>query len=99
MLSRRPGSRCCFGAMTSLEPTPTLFRCRQCDRKPARTDRSGWPTSFGRKLRWLSLDDLVGAGEDESGDWQTERRCSLHVDGKLIMRRLLDGQIARRCAP
>ena len=41
------------------------------------------------------LDHLIGAGEDRGRDRQAQRVGGLQIDGKSVMGRLFDRQIAR----
>src|SRR5215207_6218961 len=49
-----------------------------------------------RELR-ASFDHLVGAGEERGRNGEAERFGGLQVEDELKFRRLLDGQVVRRC--
>src|SRR5262249_34651740 len=62
---------------------------------PARCVSLPWRLPAGAATRDVSLDDLVGAGEDRWRHRQAERLGAVEIDHQLERGRLLDRQIGR----
>jgi hypothetical protein len=66
--------------------------------KPAQVCVRDVKGTMRARIASRSFDDLIGAGEKQGRDRQTERFRGLEIDDQLQIRWLLDRQVGRFCA-